>query len=294
MIFVASPGLTAYRNGVPDSNQQYGCSTECHTVKSVSVISMWASNATPAAGGTVTVIVNVTGAEASNSPLGIMIISALTKSSSLPSDAGWTIVTDPTGATAYNYNEVSAYTGSISMTWTLTAPSTPGVYTLFAREVHGPDHTYYNDFSGGLAFIVGGSTPGVLTVFITSPSAGSEVSGTISVTANVLPVEDISFANLSVDGVLVDSKSSAPYTWALDTKQYTDGAHVVQVTATNSTGVSAAKEIAITINNAAAEETILSWVWTVAAGSLLIVAILGLMMMIALMIRRRAMKGKVN
>ena len=293
-IVVASPNLTAFRGGVADSNQQYGCSTGCHTVKSSSVITMWTSDATPEPGGTVTVTVNVTGGEASASPLGVQIISALTKSSSLPSDAGWMIVTDPTGITAYNYNEMSAYTGSLSMTWTLTAPSSQGVYTLFAREIHGKSDTYYNDFSGGIAFVVGGTTPDVLTVFITSPSAGSEVSGSISVTASILPVENITYATLSVDGVLVDNKTSTPYIWSLDTKQYTDGAHVLQVTAANSTGGLGTKEIAITVNNAATDETLLSWVWTIAAGSLLIIALLGVLVVVALLIRRRTMRGKVN
>lgn len=291
---VASPNLAAYRGGVADSNQQYGCSTECHTVKSSSVITMWASNATPAPGASVTVIVNVTGGEASASPLGIMIISALARSSSLPSDAGWTIVTDPTGVTAYDYHEESAYVGSVSMTWTLNAPNSPGVYTLFAREIHGKTDTYYNDFSAGIAFVVGSATPGVLTVFITSPISGTEISGTITVGASILPVENISYATLSVDGNLVDNKSSAPFSWSLDTKQYSDGAHVLKVIAVNSTGGVGTEEIAVTINNAAPEKTLLSWVWTMAAGSILIVAMLALMMVVALLIRRRVMKGKVN
>jgi len=291
-IVVASPNMTAYKGGVADSNQQYGCSTVCHTVKSSSTITMWTSDATPEPGGPVTVIVNVTGGEASASPLGMMLVSALTGSNSLPSDAGWTIVTDATGVTAYNYNEISAYTGSLSMTWTLTAPTSSGVYTLFAREIHGNDDTYYNDFSGGIAFVVGGTMPGVLTVFITSPAAGSEVSGTISVTASILPIENITYATLSVDGALVENKTAQPYTWTLNTDQYTDGAHVLQVTAANATGGIGTKDIAITINNAAASETLLSWVWTMAAGAILIIALLGVFVVVALMIRRRAMKGR--
>jgi hypothetical protein len=293
-IVVASPSMTAFRGGVVDSNQQYGCSTGCHTVKSGSVLTMWTSDPTPEPGGTVTVIVNVTGGEASASPLGVQLVSALTKSTSLPSNAGWTIVTDSTGVTAYNYNEISAYTGSASLTWTLSAPNSPGVYTLFAREIHGKGDTYYNDFSGGLSFVVGGVTPGVLTVFITSPSSGSEVSGTISVAASILPVDNIAYANLSVDGILVGTKTAEPFTWTLDTKQYTDGAHVFTVTATNETGGQGSKEIAVTVNNAAADETMLSWVWTIAAGSILIISLLGVFVVVALMIRKRTMKGKVN
>lgn len=292
---VASPGIYAYRGGVTDSNQQYGCSTGCHTVQSSSTITMTASAAQVEPGASVDVTVTVTGGEASASPLGVQIISALTKSSSLPSDTGWTITADPTGVTAYNYHQISAYTGSTTLTWSLTAPNSPGVYTLYAREVHGDGDTYKNDFSAGVAFVVGTVAPGELSVFITSPAAGSEVSGTISVTATMLPADDISYAILTVDGNFVDNKTEVPFTWALDTTQYSDGAHVVKVTAVNGTGGIGEKEIAITVNNAAAGETILSWVWTMAAGSLLIVALLALFVVVALMFRRRVMGGgKVN
>lgn len=290
-MIVASPGINGFGGGVSDSNQQYGCSTGCHTVQSSSVIAMSASATEIAPGATVTVTVTVTGGEASSSPLGVLIVSALTKSSSLPSDAGWTITSDPSGSTTYNYHEDQSYTGSVTMDWTLTAPSTPGVYTLYAREIHGNGETYRNDYKAGIAFIVGTITPGELSVFITSPSSGSEVSGTISVAATMVPAEDIQYSLLSVDGILVDNKTSTPFTWTLDTTQYSDGAHVIKVIAVNSTGVSGEKEIAITINNAAAGETILSWVWTMAAGALLIVALLALFMVMALMIRRRVMRG---
>jgi hypothetical protein len=294
-VIVASPGITGFKGGVGDSNRQYGCSTGCHTVQSTSTITMTASATEIEPGATVTVTVTVTGGEASATPLGVQIISALTSSSSLPSDAGWTITTDPSGSTAYNYHEDESYTGSVTMAWTLTAPTAPGVYTLYAREVHGDGETYKNDYSGGIAFIVGTSQPGELTVFITSPAGGSEVSGTINVAATVVPSDNILYSILSVDGNEVDNKTAPPFTWALDTTQYSDGAHVIKVMAVNSTGGIGSKEIAITVNNAAAGETILSWVWTMAAGALLIVALLSMFVVIALMIRRRVVRGgKVN
>ncbi len=292
---IASPGINGFSGGVGDSNRQYGCSTGCHTVQSSSTITLTASATEIEPGATVTVTVTVTGGEASASPLGVQIISALTSSTSLPSDAGWTITSDPGGSTAYNYHEDESYTGSVTMTWTMTAPSAPGVYTLYAREIHGNGETYKNDYSGGIAFIVGTVQPGELTVFITSPTGGSEVSGTINVAATMIPADDVLYAILSVDGNEVDNKTAPPFTWALDTTQYADGAHVVKVTAVNSTGGTGTKEIAITVNNAAPGESILSWVWTMAAGALLIVALLSMFVVVALMIRRRIVRGgKVN
>ncbi len=113
-IAVLSPAMTAFNNGIGDSNEQYGCSTDCHTVQSSSVLTMAPSTTTPTPGSTVTVDVNVSGGEASGAPFGVMILSSLTATGSLPSDSGWTIVSDPTGTTTFNYHEIPAYAGSVS------------------------------------------------------------------------------------------------------------------------------------------------------------------------------------
>jgi hypothetical protein len=287
-VAVLSPTMTAYSNGVGDSNKQYGCSTDCHTVQSNSVVTMSPSTITPTPGSTVTVTVNVSGGEASNTPLGVMILSALTTSGSLPSDAGWTIVSDPTGATAYNYHEIQTYTGSVSWTWTLTAPTSEGIYTLYAREIHGNGETYSRDYSTGVAFVVGNpETPGQISLVITSPAANSEVSNAITVAASMIPSSDILYAILSIDGVQVNNKTDAPFSWTIDTRLYADGTHVVNITATNATSAHGYGEISFTVNNAGDEAKLLDWMWTMAAGSIAIVAWIGVMIVVALMIRRR-------
>jgi hypothetical protein len=85
-------------------------------------------------------------------------VSAMTSSNSLPSNDGWTIVSDPTGSTAFNYYEDDQYSGSLTATWTLTAPSINGTYKLYAREVHGNGETYTNRFVSGISFTVGSIT----------------------------------------------------------------------------------------------------------------------------------------
>ena len=287
-VAVLSPTMTAFSNGVGDSNKQYGCSTDCHTVQSNSVVTMSPSTITPTPGSTVTVTVNVSGGEASNTPLGVMILSALTTSGSLPSDAGWTIVSDPTGATAYNYHEIQAYTGPVSWTWTLTTPTSEGIYTLYAREIHGNGETYSRDYSTGVAFVVGNpETPGQISLVITSPAANSEVSNAITVAASMIPSSDILYAILSIDGVQVNNKTDAPFSWTIDTRLYADGTHVVNITATNATSAHGYGEISFTVNNAGDEAKLLDWMWTMAAGSIAIVAWIGVMIVVALMIRRR-------
>ncbi len=286
-VAVLSPTMTAFNNGIGDSNEQYGCSTDCHTVQSNSVITMSSSTTTPTPGGTVTVTVNVTGGEASGAPLGVMIISALGTSGSLPSEAGWTIVSDPTGSTNYNYHEINAYAGSLSWVWTLTAPTSEGLYTLYAREIHGNGETYSHDYSTGVAFVVGSlGAPGKISLVITSPSANSEVSKAITIAASMVPSSDISYAILSIDGVQVDNKTEAPFSWTIDTNLYADGTHAINITATNSTGAHGYDEISVTINNAGEEEKILDWMWTMAAGTILILSIISMLIVTALLIRK--------
>ena len=294
-IVVLSPTITAYNNGIGDSNEDYGCSTDCHTVQSSSVITMSSSKSTPTPGETVTVTVNVTGGEASNAPFGVMILSALTSSGSLPSDAGWTIVSDPTGTTAFNYHEIPAYTSSVSWTWTLTAPSTAGIYTLYAREIHGNGDTYSRDYTAGLAFVVGSAgPPGKLSVIITSPGANTEVWDSITVAASLIPSTNISYAVLSIDGTEVDNKTSAPFSWTIDTRLYADGAHVFNITASNETGARGYEEITVTINNSGRQEELLTWMWTMAAGTIFIVAMVGSLIAVALMVRKHHMDKKVK
>ncbi|MBU0684478.1 MAG: hypothetical protein KJ653_01325 [Candidatus Thermoplasmatota archaeon] len=290
-IAVLSPTMKAYNNGIGDSNEQYGCSTDCHTVQSDSVVTMWPSTITLTPGGTVAVTVNVSGAEASNAPLGVMILSALSTSGSLPSDAGWTIVSDPTGAAANNYHEINAYSSSVSWTWTLTAPLAEGIYTLYARELHGDGETYSRDYSAGVTFVVGNpGTAGQISLVITSPVANSEVSKAVIVAASMVPSSDISYAILSIDGVQVDNKTEAPFSWTIDTHLYADGVHSINVTATNATGAHGYDEISVTVNNAGENQRLLDWMWTMAAGTILIIACISVLIVAALLIRKNLME----
>ena len=256
---------------------------------------MWSPDITPAEGEAVTVMVNVTGGEASGAPLGVALLSALAASNSLPSDAGWTIVSDPTGTTAYNYHEITSYTGSVSWTWTLNAPSTAGPYALYAREVHGNGDTYSRDFSTGLVFIVGSEGPSdTISVVISSPIANSEVSGSIVVAASLIPSENITYATLSIDDTLVDNKTSPPYSWTIDTRTYTDGSHVISIATANQSGAVGYAEITIVVNNAEVSEEMISWIWTMAAGSVLMIALVAVLIVAALLLRKHKMDKKVK
>lgn len=285
-VMVASPG------GIGDSDQEYGCVDPCHAVHSSSVITMTASTLEPLPGGSVTVTVTVTGAEADNTPLGVMLLSSLGGDNTQPSATGWTITADTSGVTKFNYNEVQSYAGSATFEWTLTAPSTPGVYKLYAREVHGDGAKYVNDFLTGLQFVVGEPVPPGKPFVLITPSSGSEVSGTITVIADVVSEAAIEYAVLAINGVVEGNLSSAPYAWDVDTSKYVDGPITVNVTAADSNGSKGYREVTLTVNNAAESEYLLSWLATMAAGSVAIVAIVGILIVVALYMRTRLMGGR--
>lgn len=292
LVVALAPSFGAYPGGASIANHTYAEPT-CHTKQSTSVMGMSASKTTLAPGETVSVTVTVTGGEASGAPLGVMLLSALSSDGSLPSDHGWTITSDPTGSTSFNYYQVSAYTGSLSATWTLTAPPTAGVYTLYAREVHGNGDTYTNQYSAGISFVVGSpGLPSPLAVIVTSPADGSTISGTFVVNANIVPADDISYVVLRMDGLVIENKSSPPFTWTIDSTRYADRQYTLNITAVNSTGAKGYEELTITIDNGGRTEEILQWMVTMGAGVVAIVAGLCVAIVAALLVRKIVMERK--
>lgn len=293
LLVLISPVIDARRNGVGSGTEEYDCGGSCHEVLSSATITMFASNLTPATGQSLTVTVNVSGGS-SDAILGVMIVSSLSPvPASIPSAAGWVITSDPSGSATDNYHEITNYASQTSMIWTLAAPSQAGIYTLYARVMHGApsgasEVEYAKNYVDGLSFAVGSAgTPGIPNVILTSPTQGSTVESSMTVNANIPSIQPIAYAILKLDGVEIGNKSTAPFAWTIDTRAYADGDHVLNVTAVDVIGNVGYKQVTVNINNANANTELLSWVWTMAAGSIAIVAWIGVMIVVALMIRRR-------
>lgn len=299
---VLAPTIGAYNNGAGSANREYDCGGSCHDTASSCSITMAASNLTPSPGGTLTVWVNVSGGEASDSPLGVMLVSATTTSNSLPSDDGWTITADPSGVTTYNYYEVPSYEDSVSFVWVLEAPTSLGIHMLFAREMHGNGGIYATDYSTGLVFTVtdyssgdgdddgddgDGTTPGLPTIIITSPSNSATVKGNITVNANVVPMDDVASASLTIDGTLISTLTVAPFTWVVDTTNLAEGGHVLVVSVVDSTGNTASKEIAVFVDNESELVAMLEWIVTMGAGTVAIICLTMMLVVFALYVRKR-------
>ena len=245
----------------------------------------------PTPGQQVTVWVNVTGAN-TGGRLGIMITSSLSSLASLPINDGWNILTDPTG-TANNFNQkTSAAAGMNSFMWTLTAP-TSGSHILYSKAFYaGPAGTTYTQ---GLAFNVGGGSGGSqgnTSVTITNPIAGISVVGTVNINANPVNTVGISYTVLRIDGVVISNLTAAPYAWTWNAAQYTDGLHTINVTAAGVDGTFGYTQRTVTVSNAAVQNLDQNaWQWTVMALLLASIALISLVTVLILMMKKRRMGG---
>jgi hypothetical protein len=278
---LANPG------GVGPGNKTIGCAgSSKHSAAGSAVISMEGSPLNPAAGQHVTVWVNVTSASA-GTPLGVMIASSLSSTGNLAD--GWSVVTDP-ASTSFNYDQVSAASaGQNSFKWTLTAP-TSGSHVLYSKAFYaGPSSTTY---AQGLSFNVIGGGGSNTSVTIASPSAGSSVSGTVTVNANPINPAGISYAVLRIDGAVVSTLTAAPYAWTWNTSQYAVGAHVLNVTAAGADGSFAYAQVTVSVTNTTGQGLDQNaWQWTAIALLLSSIAAISLITVLILMFKKRRNGG---
>ena len=90
------------------------------------------------------------------------------------------------------------------------------------------------------------------SVSITSPSNGSTVSGSVNVTANASDDHGVTQVEFFVDGVSIGVDTSAPYSASWNTTTYSDGAHTVSATATDTIGQTGNSSVGVTVQNAPA------------------------------------------
>jgi len=275
IIVASAPSINAFKGGVGSGIEQYDCGSSCHVTQSSAIVTMSASSLTLERGGSVTVTVNVVGGN-SGPILGVMLVSMLDPvPGSIPSAAGWTITADPSGSGTNNYYETSSYAGQISLQWSLTAPQTDGVFSLFARVHHGGGgEPQYANNATGLSFVVGtGGVSGVPAVDIVSPSDWEQVQGAISVDASIQSSTSIAYVLLQIDGVVVDNKSEAPFRWSINSTEYANGEHSLNVTAYDANGSFGYEEITIIVSNPVEKKAVPSWIWMMVGGIALIVVL---------------------
>ena len=95
----------------------------------------------------------------------------------------------------------------------------------------------------------GDSTPP--TVSLNSPTANQQVSGTLNMTATASDASGISQVKFLVDGTVVNTDTSSPYSYSWNSAGVANGSHTVTAQATDGAGNSATSTaVTITVNNA--------------------------------------------
>ncbi len=89
------------------------------------------------------------------------------------------------------------------------------------------------------------------TIRLTSPKAGARVSGTVTVQASVKADQKVSYVVLGVDEERPQSSNSAPFTFEIDSRTLTDGAHRIFVEAYDRYGlVGSSSVVTVYVRNA--------------------------------------------
>lgn len=126
---------------------------------------------------------------------------------------------------------------SWSFQW--TAPSTAGTATMYvaamASDGSGKGGDSW-DLSIFMVTVVLPSDTQDPTVSITSPSTGATISGTIAIQMTASDNVGVMRVELRIDGTLLGTDTSAPYTFAWDTTTVTNGPHELQATAYDAAG----------------------------------------------------------
>lgn len=258
---IAAP-LMANPGGVTNGDWQAGCTEPCHGSPSTVALQVYSDNYNPVEREMFNVTCNATGGP-TGKPLGMMLLVAFSGNTH-PSSHDFVIVTDPSGVTNYNYNQVDLYTGFASFKWTLLAPGNLqgiGWHKLYFKVVNGDAGVGYSKFDtqNYLAIEVKAKVPPPI-VTITAPANGASVSGTIPVTATITSggATRIVLWTLYVDDIQVNTSSFTPTHWTVNTTQYSFGSHTVKVTVEDFYGQMGVDQIAVYVNNGIPQVNFLS------------------------------------
>lgn len=87
------------------------------------------------------------------------------------------------------------------------------------------------------------------TVSITNPSAGSKTGGIVTVSAAAFDDVGVTRVAFYVDGVLKATDTASPFSYAWDTKAFTNGSHTVMAKASDAAGNSRSSSATVTVYN---------------------------------------------
>lgn len=129
-----------------------------------------------------------------------------------------------------------------------TTQYTNGDYTISARAFDAEGNNSRSNYvSVSISNAIPDTTPPQL--FITSPLNSATVSGAINVTSSATDENGISRVDVLVDNNKVTSLTSSPYTYSLNTSQYSDGNHTITVKAYDPSNNETTKSVTVQVDN---------------------------------------------
>ncbi len=145
-------------------------------------------------------------------------------------------------------------TSPYSASWNTTT-ATNGAHALTARAF---DAASNQATSAAVAVAVSNAVPDTTppTVSITSPSNGATVSGTVTISATASDNVGVARVEFLVDGVVLSSDTTSPYTASWSTTTATNGSHALTARAFDAASNQATSAaVGVTVSNAAPDTT---------------------------------------
>ncbi len=147
-------------------------------------------------------------------------------------------------------------TSPYSWSWTSTS-STNGSHSLVSKAYDAANNV---GTSATVTVTVSnsGSDTTPPTCSITSPTAGSTVSGTVTITASASDNVGVTKVEIYVDGALRVTDTASPYTWSWNTTTFANSSHTITAKAYDAAGnIGQAANVSVTVNNSSGSTQLL-------------------------------------
>ncbi len=143
---------------------------------------------------------------------------------------------------------VAPFTASL-----LTTTLTNGTHTISATATDAAGNSSTASITVNVSNILSTKDTTAPTVSVTSPSSGSTVSGTISLSANASDNVGVTGVQFKIDGTNYGSAiTTSPYTTTLATSGLSNGTHTISAVASDAAGNTATSSVTVTVSNTVA------------------------------------------
>jgi subtilisin family serine protease len=93
------------------------------------------------------------------------------------------------------------------------------------------------------------------SVSVSSPAGAATVSGTVSVQGNATDNVGVTSIQFYVDGTVITTASSSPFSFSWNTANYANGSHTLKVTASDAAGNIGSSSVSVNVSNQTVKDT---------------------------------------